>query len=257
MNDSSPQDRTDSKTAALDPQPDQLDPISVEPKNKQEKKILMKAISCWQWWFPVMNIGRSFLYDVPMILSTPLKNQLGLPDAYIQFLYSAFYIPPIFLNPIYGVLQKIYGPKSTYFALLAMIIGHVLFVIGIYTSQYWMLFLGRVFIGAGGECSIVSQVYTISYYSIPEQKTLMVSLCKTFARIAMIICYYFMPALYLWTNSLLSPMLITMTILVISVIALWLFLNNAEKYSKAKPPEEDKAPFKFSDLKQLSFKYYL
>lgn len=93
------------------------------------------------------------MYDIPMILSTPLKMQLGLADSNIQYLYSAFYLPPIFLNPIYGALQKVYGPKTTYFGLAGMIIGHVFFIIGIYTEQYWLLFLGRVFIGAGGEGS--------------------------------------------------------------------------------------------------------
>jgi hypothetical protein len=202
-------------------------PISIEPKTDAEKKILMKGISCWQFWFPIMNLARSFLYDIPMILSTPLKIQLGIADCDIQFLYSAFYLPPIFFNPIYGAIQKVYGPKTTYGALGSMVIGHILFVIGIYSQAYWLLFLGRIFIGGGGEGTLISQVYTITYYSEPEQKMLMISLCKTCARVALIICYYFMPALYLWTGEFVWPMLLTTAILLLAVFALWFYLRYA------------------------------
>jgi hypothetical protein len=241
------------KTIPADPKA----PVSIQPKTDAETKILMKGISCWQFWFPIMNLARSFLYDIPMILSTPLKLQMGIADSNIQYLYSAFYLPPIFFNPIYGAIQKVYGPKTTYLALGSMCIGHVLFVIGIYTQEYWLLFLGRVFIGGGGEGTLISQVYTITYYSEPEQKMLMISLCKTCARVALIICYYFMPALYLWTGEFVWPMLLTSAILILAVFALWLYLMYAEKYSTVVHTATENKPFRLVDLKSLGAKYYI
>lgn len=62
---------------------------------------------------------------------------MGASDKDIQWLYSAFYLPAIFFNVIYGIIMKKYGPKLTYMALLFMIAGHTLFWIGIPTGQWW------------------------------------------------------------------------------------------------------------------------
>lgn len=142
------------------------------------------SIQCWFFWFPIMNLARSFLYDVPMILSTPIKQQMGVSDRNIQLLYSAFYLPPIFTNLPYGALQKKIGPKCCYIALATMILGQALFWLGLAISSYWCLFFGRIFIGAGGEGTLISQVYTIKWYHYKPNITTMISCCKFCARLA-------------------------------------------------------------------------
>lgn len=67
---------------------------------------------------------------------------MDITDRDIQWLYSAFYIPAIFFNILYGIIMKKVGPKFTYVALLLMITGHLLFWIGVETRQYWMLIFG-------------------------------------------------------------------------------------------------------------------
>jgi len=179
-----------------------------------------------------MNLARSFLYDVPMILSTPIKNGLGITDADIQFLYSAFYLPPIFTNLPYGALQKRIGPKCCYIALATMIFGQALFWCGLGFENYWLLFLGRICIGAGGEGTLISQVYTVKWYHYDPNITTMISSCKFCARIALILCYYGLPTLYLSTGHFWAPMMFTTTIVLCSSAALKVYLGFAEKDAK-------------------------
>lgn len=96
-----------------------------------------EKMKCWFMWFPIMNLARSFLYDVPMILSTPIKQKLHCTDADIQFLYSAFYLPALVTNFLYGSIQKRFGPRATYLALVVMCTGHFLFWIGLGVEEYW------------------------------------------------------------------------------------------------------------------------
>lgn len=85
----------------------------------------------------------------------------------------------------------------------------------------------------------------------------MISLCKSCARVALIICYYFMPALYLWSGEFFWPMFLGSAILAFSVLALYLYLRFAEKYSTNVHAASESKPLKCADLKSLGAKYYI
>jgi len=123
--------------------PNKADYTQITNDPKQNAKIATNAkgtprLRCYQILFPLMNMSRSFMYDVPMILSTPLKQTMHITDNQIQWLYSAFYLPAIVFNLFYGALMKKYGAKFTYVALLLMVVGHILFSIGVFSGKYWL-----------------------------------------------------------------------------------------------------------------------
>lgn len=176
-----------------------------------------------------MNMGRSFMYDVPMILSSPLKSTMDISDQQIQWLYSAFYLPAIFFNLAYGGWMKKFGAGFTYVALLLMIVGHVLFMVGVFTGHYWLLLVGRVFIGGGGEGSLVSQTYVIKLYTHDGNVITLISACKAMARVALLICYYGLPQLYLATGGFTLPLSLGLVILGISTLSFAFYLPAAKK----------------------------
>jgi len=186
-----------------------------------------------------MNMARAFMYDVPMILSIPLKNTMGLNDDDIQWCYSAWYIPAILCNVIYGIIMRKVGPEFTYVALGAMAAGHLLFWIAIPSGQFWMLILGRVFIGAGGEGSLVSQSYVVKRYTKGPNVVTLISGCKMAARIAMLICYYGLPQIYWATGGFFWPMMVPAVIIVISTACFTFYLASAKKREALEKLAED------------------
>ena len=154
--------------------------------------------------------------------------------------------------------MKKFGAKFTYVALALMSVGHVLFMIGVFTNNYWLLVFGRVCIGAGGEGSLVSQTYVIKLYTHEGNVTMLISACKAMARVAMLICYYSLPQLYLATGGFTWPMILSLMIMFISTVAFSFYLpmakKEAEKNNHGKAPV--KKPFALADLKELPCKYY-
>jgi len=203
-------------------------------------------------------MGRSFMYDVPMILSSPLKSSMDISDQQIQWLYSAFYLPAIFFNLAYGGWMKKFGAGFTYVALMLMITGHVLFMVGVFTGHYWLLLVGRIFIGGGGEGSLVSQTYVIKLYTHDGNVITLISACKAMARVALLICYYGLPQLYLATGGFALPLSLGLVILGISTMSFAFYLPAAKKEAELTNHGKvtGRKPFKMADLKLLPCKYY-
>jgi hypothetical protein len=199
-------------------------------------------LRCYQILFPLMNMARAFMYDVPMIMSVPLKNTMGLNDDDIQWCYSSWYIPAILCNVIYGIIMRKVGPEFTYVALGAMMVGHITFWVGIPTGQFWMIIFGRVLMGAGGEGSLVSQTYVVKRFTKGPNVVTLISGCKMAARVAMLLCYYGLPQIYFATGGFFWPMMVPAVILVISTGCFTFYLASAKKNVKLAPEDTLTAP---------------
>jgi len=233
--------------------------VAIDTEASDQERNVVPKFRFYQFLFPLMNSSRSFVFDIPMILSSPMKSTLGMTDDQVQWLYSSFYIPAIVFNLLYGAWMKKFGAGFTYVGLLLMITGHIVFSMGLFTNEFWMMILGRVLVGAGGEGTLVSQTYVIKMYTHEGNVAPLISACKWCARVALLVCYYCQPQIYLATGGFVWPMVFALVVLLIGTGSFAMYLPMAKAEAKAKnhgkEPSKGK-PFRMRDLKELPLKYY-
>ena len=121
-----------------------------------------------RWIVLMMNcillIGNYYAYDLPSALAPRLRTHLGLDDdkerfAYLLGLfYSVYSLPNILLPFISGHLIERVGIKRVLVVLSVFVCsGQAMFAFGTATRQIWLMILGRMVFGVGGESISVVQ----------------------------------------------------------------------------------------------------
>lgn len=96
------------------------------------------------------------VYDLPTSLSEPLRLHLSLSEsqyAYLISLLFTIYSAPNTILPFFsGILTQLFGERQIWCATGAcIVVGQLLFAFGVQVQQIWLIILGRVIIGLGGE----------------------------------------------------------------------------------------------------------
>ena len=117
---------------------------------------------------------------------------------------------PNMVTPIlFGVLLKNRGTKLIFCVFFICISGHVIFCIGIFTGNYFLMTLGRAINGSGSEGINISLNYLVKLY-VPQEHILKInSLSMVISRIAYATTYYLNPKIAIATESLNYNMLIS------------------------------------------------
>lgn len=110
-------------------------------------------------------------------------------------------------------------------------------------------------IGAGGEGTLISQISVIRWYTKQGEITLMISCCKFCARVALLICYYSLPQIYLASGGFFWPMFFSMVIVVLSIFCFWFYMYNVKDVELDLP--DKMVCIQLKDLKLLDLTYYL
>ncbi|KPI88302.1 hypothetical protein ABL78_2601 [Leptomonas seymouri] len=132
---------------------------------KQESKELrwyVLAVACF------LTFGSYYIYDFPGSIGSGRGNTIenlfkshGYPytESMNQYLYSVYSWPNTVLSVVGGLLiDKYLGLRRAMLLFTFLILcGSVLFFIGVRHTMYWMLIVGRVVFGLGGESLSVSQ----------------------------------------------------------------------------------------------------
>ncbi|KPA85565.1 hypothetical protein ABB37_01829 [Leptomonas pyrrhocoris] len=132
---------------------------------KQESKELrwyVLAVACF------LTFGSYYIYDFPGSIGSGSGNTIEnffkshghfYTESMNQYLYSVYSWPNTVLSVVGGLLiDKYLGLRRAMLLFTSLILaGSVLFYIGVHNTTYWMLIVGRIVFGLGGESLSVSQ----------------------------------------------------------------------------------------------------
>lgn len=122
----------------------------------------------------LLLFGNYYAYDLPASLNTPLQAYLEMDDSNYQYLLNSLYaiysLPNIFLPFIGGYLIDLFGSSTlTIYLSTLVFIGQLLFATGVQHKSFFLIYLGRIVFGIGGESLFVAQTQmTCRYFKNKE-----------------------------------------------------------------------------------------
>ncbi|KAF9583166.1 hypothetical protein BGW38_010118 [Lunasporangiospora selenospora] len=110
----------------------------------------------------LLLFGNYYSYDTPAALNVQLREWLGTDYATHQFhlnlLYSVYSFPNIILPLLGGVLiDRLSVSLMLVIFSVLICVGTAIFAIGVSFKAIWVMILGRLVFGIGGECLEVAQ----------------------------------------------------------------------------------------------------
>ncbi|KAI9359596.1 major facilitator superfamily domain-containing protein [Zopfochytrium polystomum] len=110
----------------------------------------------------MVMFGNFYAYDLPASLNKPLQSFLGTNDQAYQYqlnlFYSLYSLPNVILPFFGGWLVDAFGTRRLMTILSSLVcLGQFLFAVGVQTKVYWVMHLGRIIFGVGGESLSVAQ----------------------------------------------------------------------------------------------------
>mmetsp|Transcript_50038 Transcript_50038/g.131850 ORF Transcript_50038/g.131850 Transcript_50038/m.131850 type:complete len:456 (+) Transcript_50038:107-1474(+) len=110
--------------------------------------------------------GQFFAFDIPSALNEQMKQLLMKPTGiteqefayYFSLLYSVYSIPNVILPLVLGIAVDRCGCRALIVLLgLSVVLGHLLFTLGVSASSWPIMLAGRALFGLGGESLQVAQ----------------------------------------------------------------------------------------------------
>ena len=119
----------------------------------------------------LLGFGSYFCYDNPGALQSEIKGSLNITTAQFSNLY-AWYCWPNGVLPIVGgfLMDRVLGIRfGTMVFALFIVIGQIIFALGGFADQLWIMEIGRFVFGIGGESLAVAQnTYAVSWFKGKE-----------------------------------------------------------------------------------------
>ncbi|KAI8840249.1 major facilitator superfamily domain-containing protein, partial [Chytridium lagenaria] len=152
-----------------------------------------KAVT-WRHWLllilgSVLVVGNYYCYDTPASINVPLQEWLGsdydLFQWQINLLYSVYSLPNIFLPLIGGLFVDKLGPTMMLLIFSFLVcFGQALFALGMTFKSFWLMVLGRLVFGLGGESLEVAQARITTDWFKGRGLAFALGLNLSFARIS-------------------------------------------------------------------------
>ncbi|KAF9908469.1 hypothetical protein BX616_000148 [Lobosporangium transversale] len=110
----------------------------------------------------LLLFGNYYCYDIPAALNVQLEEWLGADYAthqyHLNLLYSAYSLPNIVLPVLGGYLiDRLSASRMLVLFSLCICLGQSIFAIGVSVKSIWVMVLGRLIFGIGGECLEIAQ----------------------------------------------------------------------------------------------------
>ena len=190
--------------------------INENPKHNSFMKWVVLICSC------MTLLGNYYCFDSPGALKSLLKVQFQSSsqnfEYFFSMLYSLYSIPNIFLPLIGGVLILKLGNRFMYILCASFIvIGQLVFVLGVVEKNQNLALLGRLIFGLGGETINTTQSVLIFDWFPPNQITLAFGVSLSFARFSSVLNDYFSPKIAT-ANDIGTALWIGFTLCVFSLI---------------------------------------
>jgi len=220
----------------------------------------------WRWLTLALSsvalVGSYFCYDNPEALQTQIQDKLDLNSFKYNLLYSVYSFPNIVLPFFGGVFIDRIGARSGFvlFSFL-LVIGQTLFAIGGAKQEYWLMILGRLVFGFGGESLSVTQSTLISEWFRGKELAFAMGLNISVSRLGSVMNNGVLPALYDSTNSLAVPFFVGAGICLISwfcTVGMFFLDRHADRTDLAMNIEKVKQdPVRCRDIKTFKLAFWL
>ncbi|KAK9760556.1 hypothetical protein K7432_015294, partial [Basidiobolus ranarum] len=147
----------------------------IPPQNESQIQISPRPKQSWYSWLILFlacsfMLGQYFCYEIPGVLSSQLREHLNANPETWQYQVSVLFMVtslPNVIFPIFGgILLDKYGSSVALilFSIL-MCIGQAVFSIGVTTRAFWLMCVGRCFLGIGcGSLEIVQGKVTTDWF---------------------------------------------------------------------------------------------
>lgn len=102
-------------------------------------------------------LGSYYCYDIPGVLETQIENQFNIDATKWSLLYTLYSIPNTVL-PFFGgiMLDKIGMRFGMILFTTVLTLGQFVLYLGGEQEKYWLMLVGRVIFGLGGESMSVA-----------------------------------------------------------------------------------------------------
>jgi MFS family permease len=117
---------------------------------------LQRGTCCFRFTLLVLSVlivfAGYFAFDLPSITADNLKNRLNIDNEQLGVLFSVYAFPNAIIPMLSGAFFSKVG-KWTGVVIIASVItsGVALTGLGVFVSAYWLMVVGRVLYGLGGE----------------------------------------------------------------------------------------------------------
>ncbi|KAI9336068.1 major facilitator superfamily domain-containing protein [Obelidium mucronatum] len=144
-------------------------------------------------------VGTFYAFDAPAALNIPLQTHLGVAYDEWQYelnlLYSAYSLPNTILPFITGTFIASYGVSSVLILVSGLVmVGQLIFCFGLYQKSFWVLLLGRVVFGIGGESVSVCQSCIVAqWFGSSSQVSFALGLTVSISRFGSVLNSIFSP----------------------------------------------------------------
>jgi len=138
-------------------------PVSAPPPLPLRRSVAIICLIC------ILTFGTYYAYDLPATLTKDFKAIAGSESNY-EFLYTAFAVPSTVTPLLVGALADTkLGPHvCTLAALVIVTVGCFMVSAGCSTSLYWIVLMGRLVMGCGGEAAFALQQTLCTWWMEPS-----------------------------------------------------------------------------------------
>jgi len=226
---------------------------------QSSKRYIVLTLAC------CLLVSVYYCYDNPSALESQMTDPNGdfrLTNVNFNLLYSVYSFPNIVLPLIGGLMIDFVGVRAAILLFCVfLIIGQLLVMLGGIYMEYWLLLLGRVFFGFGGETVIVAQSTIVSKWFANQDLAFALAINHAVAMISGTLNAAITPNLYEVNSNYFLPLFVGLILCVGSYVAA-VFLcyidrlaDKKEGIYDVKLAESDKVHL--SDLKKLNLTYWL
>ncbi|AYU80168.1 Major Facilitator Superfamily [Leishmania donovani] len=155
----------------------------------------------------LLTFGSYYIYDFPGSIGSGRGNTIEnhfkahqkiYTESMNQYLYSVYAWPNTILSALGGLLiDKYLGLRGAMVLFSVLILtGAVLFCIGVHATTYWIMFVGRIVFGLGGESLSVSQsAFVARWFKGHRGMALAFGITISFSRVGSSFNFLFAPAI--------------------------------------------------------------
>lgn len=166
----------------------------------------------------LLGFGSTFCYDNPGALQDNLKSDMGINTAQFANLYAWYSWPNVILCFIGGfLLDRVFGMQlgTIIFATLVLL-GQITFAMGGILNKFWLMEVGRLIFGIGGESLAVAQnTYAVSWFK-GKELNMVFGLQLSFARLGSTVNFNVMGPLYQYVSQFYTGYTCTGVVLMIA-----------------------------------------